>query len=104
MEENKGKIVSLIFITVIFMVAFIYVILAVSRVDEGARNYENHTLFIQIEGHDNLYYDPQEEIVYVIFSEMSGYKGYGYMSPYYASNGRPYGYDPHTGELVKIED
>lgn len=63
---------------------------------------QDNTGFIFIEGHPNLYYDPTTEIVYFIFRERQGYKGFGYMSVYYAPNGLPYKYDVDNKELVEI--
>ena len=52
----------------------------------------------------DLYYDTNTKIVYIIFNECarnSGY-GYGYMSPYYAPNGMPYVYNVQTNSLEEI--
>lgn len=70
----------------------------------GVKDYTRTAGMLPIEGRDNLYYDPKECIVYMIFNEMAGSRGYGYMSPYYASNGLPYLYDPMTNKLVQISD
>lgn len=59
------------------------------------------TALAVIENRDNLYYDVNTKIVYFIFKTHSGYSGYGYMSPYYASNGLPYRYDVEKQELVE---
>lgn len=59
--------------------------------------------FIKIDNYDNLYYDPVEKTVYVMYSYFSGYQGYGFMSPYYANNGLPYKYDISEKKLVKTE-
>lgn len=69
----------------------------------GMKNYEMTTNLIGVDGKQNLYYDPSTYIVYFIFNESTGDKGYGYMSPYYAPNGLPYLYDVESGELVEIE-
>jgi hypothetical protein len=55
---------------------------------------------IAISEQQNLYYDIHTKIVYLIFNEYGGHRGYGFMSPYYADNGKPYIYE--NGELVKI--
>lgn len=70
---------------------------------EGNKDYIRDTGFIEIAGEKNLYYDPATKIVYVMFNEASGYKGYGYMSAYYAPNGLPYTYDVETQTLVEID-
>lgn len=51
----------------------------------------------------NLYYDKDTNIVYIIFCEFNGGSGYGYMSPYYAPNGKPYVYDVETGTFNEIQ-
>lgn len=50
----------------------------------------------------DLYYDTNTKIVYILFNEYSGYSGYGYMSPYYAPNGMPYVYNVQTNSLEEI--
>lgn len=50
----------------------------------------------------DLYYDTNTKIVYVLFNEWSGQSGYGYMSPYYAPNGMPYVYNIQTNSLEEI--
>lgn len=69
--------------------------------NSGPKDYTTQTGFIEISGKDNLYYDPETKVVYIIFNE-SYYKGYGYMSPYYAPNGFPYIYDANLQELIEI--
>lgn len=59
--------------------------------------------FEPIPGSNCLMYDPNTRVVYFIYSEKSGYKGYGFMSAYYAPNGLPYLYDVDTGTLVEIQ-
>lgn len=98
-SKNRG-----ICMMTVFIIILIVICVACMPAETGAKGYENHTSFIAIEGYNNLYYDFQEKIVYIIFSERSGYGGYGYMSPYYASNGLPYRYDVSTGQLVMIEN
>lgn len=69
---------------------------------EGSKNYTSHTGLMQVSGRENQYYDPETQIVYILFNEYSGYIGYGYMSAYYAPNGLPYRYDPLSNELMEI--
>lgn len=69
----------------------------------GMKNYESNIGFVKIENTFNRYYDPKTKIVYIVFNEATGNRGYGYMSPYYAPNGLPYLYDVESGELVEIE-
>lgn len=69
----------------------------------GMKSYESSIGFIKIENTFNRYYDPKTRIVYIVFNEATGNRGYGYMSPYYAPNGLPYLYDAESGELVEIE-
>ena len=49
-----------------------------------------------------LYYDEKTLIVYYVRERRDDYKGYGFMSPYYAPNGLPYIYD--DGELREIHE
>lgn len=71
----------------------------------GDRNYEELAELIQVDDHSNLYYDSNTKIVYIIFSEKDwpAYRGYGYMSPYYAPNGLPYMYDVNSHILIEID-
>lgn len=71
---------------------------------EGPKDYEQHTNLVAVTGRDNLYYDPDTKIVYMIFNEGMGNTGFGYMSPYYADNGLPYLYDANSQTLVKISE
>ena len=50
----------------------------------------------------DLYYDTNTKIVYILFNECAGNSGYGYMSPYYAPNGMPYVYNVETNSLEEI--
>ena len=50
----------------------------------------------------DLYYDTNTKIVYILFNEGAGNAGYGYMSPYYAPNGMPYVYNVETNSLEEI--
>ncbi len=52
---------------------------------------------------DDLYYDVQTKVVYMMFGQENVYQGYGYMSAYYAPNGLPYLYDANNQALVEIE-
>lgn len=71
-------------------------------VTKGSKNYTETTgRLIAINESKDLYYDINTKIVYLLFNECTGYQGYGYMSPYYADNGKPYMYA--NGELVKIQ-
>ena len=70
---------------------------------KGSKNYESHTELVAVTGYDYLYYDTNTKIVYIIFNEAIGYKGYGYMSPYYAPNGFPYLYDANNRVLIEID-
>lgn len=51
---------------------------------------------------NNLYYDTNTKIVYILFNEGAGNAGYGYMAPYYAPNGMPYVYNVQTNSLEEI--
>lgn len=69
---------------------------------ESVRNSESNVRLLAVPGMSNLYYDSQTKVVYLALKEdYGGYRGYGYMSPYYATNGFPYLYDPFNQELVE---
>ena len=88
-------------ISIILVVCLICSLAACGMV-KGGKNYtENTNRFIAIPSQQDLYYDLHTKVVYVIFNEAFGYTGYGYMSPYFADNGKPYLYE--NGELVEIE-
>lgn len=57
---------------------------------------------VPITGSDNLYYDNDTEIVYIIYEKGIGYGRYGYMSAYYAPNGCPYRYDTNRQKLIEV--
>ena len=46
----------------------------------------------------DLYYDTNTKIVYILFNEWAN----GYMSPYYAPNGVPYVYNVETNSIEEI--
>lgn len=71
----------------------------------GSKNYTGRTSgrFIAVPMQTDLYYDTNTKIVYVIFNECAGNAGYGYMSPYYADNGRPYRYNVEKNCLEEIQ-
>lgn len=69
---------------------------------KGDNNIERTTSLVKIEEYNDLYYDPKTKIVYMLFNERSGYAGYGYLSAYYAENGKPYKFDLSLRELVEI--
>lgn len=58
---------------------------------------------LPIETENDLYYDKDTKIVYIIFEEQIGYAGFGYMSPYYSDNGQVYRYDTVNKELQTIQ-
>ena len=70
----------------------------------GSKNYTDRTngRFMVVPMQTDLYYDTQTKVVYVIFNEYAGNMGYGYMSPYYADNGRPYKYNVEKNCLEEI--
>ncbi len=68
---------------------------------ELSENSEDFIGFSTIPNKNNLYYDVDTKIVYIIFKERKGYGGYGFMSPYYAPNGFPYQYDANNRVLIE---
>lgn len=45
---------------------------------------------------DFLYYANDTHIVYYLVSDRLGYKGFGFMSPYYDNNGKMCKYENHS--------
>lgn len=83
-----------------FLIMMLCVCTLAGCVTEGSKNYETHAGLIPVPGRRNLYYDSTTRVVYFLFNESSRYIGYGYMSPYYSSNGSIYIYD---GDLKEVE-
>lgn len=70
---------------------------------EGAKDYTKRTNSrLQPTMMQDLYYDTNTKIVYILFNEVAGFSGYGYMSPYYAPNGMPYVYNVETNSIEEI--
>ena len=70
---------------------------------EGSKDYPKRTNSrLQPTMMQDLYYDTNTKIVYILFNECAGYSGYGYMFPYYAPNGMPYVYNLQTNSLEEI--
>ena len=84
-----------------FMVAFILCI-SLCACTQEKKNYGTNAGFVAITGKDNLYYDSNTKIVYILYRERAGNGGYGFMSPYYAPNGLPYCYDANNQTLIEI--
>ena len=74
----------------------------------GSKDYTETTnsRFVEIVGQEDLYYDTNTKVVYVIWNEFDAFwdAGYGYMSPYYSSSGLPYSYNVDTGYLEEIHE
>ena len=69
----------------------------------GSKGYtENTDGRLQPTMMQDLYYDTNTKIVYILFNEGAGFSGYGYMSPYYAPNGMPYVYNVETNSIEEI--
>ena len=88
------------------LVLTIYLVLCMTAcTDTGSKNYTNNTSgrFVAVPTQTDLYYDTNTKIVYVIFNECFGNRGYGYMSVYYADNGKPYKYNVERNCLEKVE-
>ena len=79
------KKIKKVLVILILIVAFVCTGCAL----EGSKSYEKHTNLKET-GIENLYYDLNTKIVYMLFNEWDEEFGYGYMSPYYAANGKPY--------------
>ena len=94
----RNKIIALI------LTVFLVFCLAGCRATcTGSKNYTTRTNGrLQPTMMQDLYYDTNTKIVYILFNECAGYSGYGYMSPYYAPNGKPYVYNVQTNSLEEI--
>ena len=69
---------------------------------EGEKAYNENANLVQI--NNELYYYAPTGIVYIAFNEHFGYQGYGYMSPYYSTNGNLCKYNVTTNSIVEIEN
>ena len=94
----RNKIIALI-LTVVLVLC----LSGCSGTLEGSKDYTERTGGrLQPTMMQDLYYDTNTKIVYILFNEHSGYSGYGYMSPYYAPNGMPYVYNVETNSIEEI--
>ena len=94
----RNKIIALI-LTVVLVLC----LSGCSGTFEGSKDYTKRTNGrLQPTMMQDLYYDTNTKIVYILFSEFAGNSGYGYMSPYYAPNGMPYVYNVETNSLEEI--
>lgn len=93
------------FKTVICLVALTISLLCLAGcVSTGSKDYiKNTNGRLRPTAMQDLYYDTNTKIVYILFNECTGYSRHGYMSPYYAPNGMPYTYDASTNTLKEIE-
>ena len=91
-------------IIVLILTVFLVFCLAGCRATcTGSKNYTTRTNGrLQPTMMQDLYYDTNTKIVYILFNEYAGNSGYGYMSPYYAPNGMPYVYNVETNSLEEI--
>lgn len=93
----RNKIIALI------LTIFLVFCLAGCGAGAGSKSYTTNTGGrLQPTIMQDLYYDTNTKIVYILFNECAGYSGYGYMSPYYAPNGMPYAYNVQTNSLEEI--
>lgn len=94
----RNKIVVLI-----LTVFLVFCLAGCSATFKGSKDYTKRTSGrLQPTMMQDLYYDTNTKIVYILFNECAGYSGYGYMSPYYAPNGMPYVYNIQTNSLEEI--
>ena len=95
----RNKIIALILTVVLVLCLFG----CCSGTFEGSKDYTKRTGGkLQPTMMQDLYYDTNTKIVYILFNECAGYSGYGYMSPYYAPNGLPYVYNIQNNSLEEI--
>lgn len=72
--------------------------------NSGSKDYDIHSHLISIEGENDLYYYSTTHVVYIVFNEYHGYKGYGYMAPYYSENGKLCVYDDQKKEIIELKE
>lgn len=90
-------------ITLILTVFLVFCLAGCGGTFAGSKDYTARTNSrLQPTMMQDLYYDTNTKIVYILFNESAGYSGYGYMSPYYAPNGMPYVYNVETNSLEEI--
>ena len=90
-------------IVLILTVVLVFCLAGCSRTGAGSKDYTKRTGGrLQPTMMQDLYYDTNTKIVYILFNECAGYSGYGYMSPYYAPNGLPYVYNIQNNSLEEI--
>ena len=90
----RNKIIALI-LTVVLVLC----LSGCSGTDAGSKDYTKRTGGrLQPTMMQDLYYDTNTKIVYILFNEWAA----GYMSPYYAPNGMPYVYNVETNSLEEI--
>lgn len=88
-------------VTIILITCLICSMVGCGTVKEAEDYTGNTGRLLPISEQQDLYYDVNTNVVYIIFNKTFCYAGYGYMSPYFADNGMPYLYE--NGGLVKIE-
>ena len=94
----RNKIIALI-----LTVFLVFCLAGCSGTDAGSKDYTKRTGGrLQPTRMQDLYYDTNTKIVYILFNEGAGFSGYGYMSPYYAPNGMPYVYNVETNSIEEI--
>ena len=94
----RNKIIALM-----LTVVLVFCLVGCSRTGAGSKDYTKRTGGrLQPTMMQDLYYDTNTKIVYILFNESAGYSGYGYMSPYYAPNGMPYVYNVETNSIEEI--
>lgn len=72
--------------------------------NSGSKDYDIHSHLISIEGENDLYYYSSTHVVYIVFNEIEGHSGYGYMAPYYSENGKLCIYDAEAKKIIELED
>ena len=90
-------------IIVLILTIFLVFCLVGCGTSTGSKSYATNTGGrLQPTMMQDLYYDTNTKIVYILFNEGAGNAGYGYMAPYYAPNGMPYVYNVQTNSLEEI--
>ena len=75
-----------IFIGLAVLALLIFLVIYLNKCQANSYEAENHLQ--PIDGYTYLVYDPDTLIIYYQEKDGLGYKGFGYMAPYYSEHGK----------------
>lgn len=89
-RNNKGYVdedfmlkFAVTLVLIIFILVCIFLCIADTKESETRNEWCS-----SIENYDYLIYDKETRIIYYKYEDGEGRRGYGYMTPYYSSNGK----------------